>query len=189
MALFHQLHRFSGVFDNSGWPQRTGGYRNTVCIAQERKKRGVFEILVPNPAFPKADIQKEQPRWNHSVALWAETHWLWPFCHLSLNKTHPDNKAASMPQLFSSEPTLQQVQSTIHHLSIHYYSLFTWDFLQHHKRDTKKARMFICVGPTKTVYQIGENVHVQMKLSRCYHITPVTRWHEVMCFFLPFSVT
>lgn len=113
MLSLHQLHQLSGVFDNSGWPKRMGEYKNEVCKAKETggEKKQYLKFLFLIRSFPKAGTQKEQPWWNHSVALWAETHWLWPFCHHSLNNTHPDNKASSMPQLFSSKPVLLQVQS------------------------------------------------------------------------------
>lgn len=141
-------------------------------MAQGTRKKAVFKILVPNPAFSKPDVQKERPWWNHSVALWAEMHWLWPFCHHSLNNTHPDNKEASMPQLFSSKPTVLQVQSTA--LSSQYSLLFP---LQKgfapapYKRYKETLHVYsACVVPTNTAYQISENVQVQMKSYRCYHI-------------------
>lgn len=128
------------VAKEDGWVQKQSIY------GSRNGGKAVFEILVPNPAFPKAATQKEQPWWNHSVALWAEAHWLWPFCHHSLNNTHPDNKAASMPQLLSSKPALLQVQSAA--LPSQYLLSFPLQmgFVQHHTRDTKRASVFTCVG-------------------------------------------
>lgn len=85
----------------------------------------------------------------------------------SLNNTHPDNKAASMPQRFSSRPALLQVQSAAlpsqYSLSLPLQMGFA---PAPYKRYKESQRVWHVL--------VDENGQVQMKLYIYYHIILVS---------------
>lgn len=129
-----------------------GGQRQWVSTKTKYiwlKKQGekaVFEILVPNPAFPKAATEKGS---HGGIIQW----------HSGLRRTGSDPVVVthSTTLILTTRPHLCHSFSAPSqrcckfkvprfHLSIHYRSLFRWDLLQHHTRDTKSASVFTCVG-------------------------------------------
>lgn len=161
-----------------GWVQK-----HCIYSARTKKRREVFKILVPNPAFPKADIQKRShggiTQWlsglrrtgsdpfviSHSTTLILTTRQ-----HLCHRFSAPGGRCRN----FKAPSTISAV--IIIHSSDGIFCTNTPEM-------QRKPKVY------KTCYQIGENVQVQMKWYRCYQISPISSWHKVMCLPVPFSVT
>lgn len=161
-----------------GWVQK-----HCIYSGRTKKRREVFKILVPNPAFPKADIQKSShggiTQWlsglrstgsdpfviSHSTTLILTTR-----RHLCHRFSAPSGRCSNFKAPSTSQHSL----------------LFTIQvgFSPPPHQKCKESQNFY-----KTGYQTGENVQVQMKWCRCYHISLVSSWHELMCLPVPFSVT
>lgn len=145
-TLFHQLQQFSAVFDNSGWPKRMGEYKNKVCTAQETGgKKQYLKFLFLIQPFQRLKHKKS----SHGGII----QWLSGLRHTGSDPfviTHSTTLILTRQHLCHSFSAPSQryckFKAPRFILSIHYRSLFRWDLLQHHTRDTKRASVFTCVG-------------------------------------------
>lgn len=147
MLSFHQLQQFGGVFDNSGCQR---GWVSTRTKYVRHKKRGgkkqylKFSFLIQ--PFQRLTHKKSS---RSGIIQWlsglrctgSDPFVITPSTTLILTTRQHLCHSFSAPS-----QRCCQFKAPRFHLRIHYHSLFRWDLLQRHTRDTKRASVFTCVG-------------------------------------------
>lgn len=169
---------------SSGWPWRMGEYRNTVYIEQEpRKEEKYLKFLFLIQPFQRPTYKRAAMVESLSGSLG------WDALALTLlSSLTQQHSSWQQGGIYATAFQLQAdvAASSKHRLPSQHSLLFTLQMgfsPPPHQKCKESQNVY------KTGYQTGENVQVFMKWYRCYHISPVSSWHELMCLPVPFSVT